>query len=206
MVDTSLTPELDNSEIALLEARGTRRVVKAGEYLYRAGDSGYDFYIVLSGLIEIVLDVDGEERVIISHGPGRFLGELNLLTGLRVFVSARVAETAELLAVPVEEFRHIIATRAASERQDPRDFHGAAERADLGRRPGDPCHRFALFAGGPPVPRVPLAHPDSSRVAGPRRRRASGADGRTIQSRAVGLSRRRCLGQRLSPCDPGSGR
>ncbi|HUE60164.1 MAG TPA: FAD-dependent oxidoreductase, partial [Acidimicrobiales bacterium] len=38
------------------------------------------------------------------------LGELNLLTGLRVFVSARVTEAGEVLAVPVEALRRIIAT------------------------------------------------------------------------------------------------
>jgi thioredoxin reductase (NADPH) len=110
MVDATHSPDLDDSEIALLESRGTRQRVQRGAYLYRAGDTGYDFYVVLSGSIEIVLEVDGEERVIITHGPRRFLGELNLLTGLRVFVSARVAESGELLAVPVAELRRILAT------------------------------------------------------------------------------------------------
>jgi thioredoxin reductase (NADPH) len=109
MTDALQSPDLDDAEIALLEARGTRRRVQAGEYLYRAGDTGYDFYVVLSGGVEIVLHVDGEERLIIAHGPGRFLGELNLLTGLRVFVSARVAQSGELLVVPVEELRRILA-------------------------------------------------------------------------------------------------
>jgi thioredoxin reductase (NADPH) len=111
LTDPALTPELDDSELAHMQEVGTRRTARAGEYLYRAGDTGYDFYVVLSGSIEIVLDVDGEERVIITHGPRRFLGELNLLTGLRVFVSARVAEDAELLAVPAEELRRILATQ-----------------------------------------------------------------------------------------------
>jgi len=110
MSDAAVTPDLDDAEIARLESRGSRRRVPSGEYLYRAGDTGYDFYVVLSGLVEIVLDVDGEERIIITHGPGRFLGELNLLTGLRVFVSARVAEDSELLAVPADELRRILAT------------------------------------------------------------------------------------------------
>ena len=66
----------------------------AGEYLFREGDATYDFYVVLSGAVEIVVRSDGEERVITRHGPGRFLGELNLLTGQRVFVSARVVEPA----------------------------------------------------------------------------------------------------------------
>jgi thioredoxin reductase (NADPH) len=110
MADTSPIPTLDAAEIALIEGLGSRRSVTAGEYLYRAGDMGYDFYVVLSGLVEIVVEVDCDEQVLVTHGPGRFLGELNLLSSLRVFVSARVAEPAELLVIPVEAFRRIIAT------------------------------------------------------------------------------------------------
>lgn len=107
--DSSI-PTLDATEIAWLEPLGQRQRVGAGHYLYRAGDEGYDFYVVLSGRVEILLDADGEDRVITTHGPGRFLGELNLLTGLRVFVSARIAESGEVLAVPVQTLRRIIAT------------------------------------------------------------------------------------------------
>ena len=110
MTDTAVSPGLDPSELAVLEALGTRRPVRAGEYLYRAGDAGYDFHVVLSGSIDIVVSVDGEERVLVTHLPGRFLGELNLLTRSRVFVSARVAEDGEVLAVPVEGLRRVIAT------------------------------------------------------------------------------------------------
>jgi thioredoxin reductase (NADPH) len=111
MIDQAAIPDLEDAELAQLESYGMRRVARPGEYLYRAGDADYDFYVVLSGLVEIVLGVDGEEQVIVQHGPGRFLGELNLLTGLRVFVSARVAETSEVLQIPVEEFKRIIATQ-----------------------------------------------------------------------------------------------
>ena len=64
-----------------------------GDYLYREGDASYDFHVVISGAVDIVVHSDGEERVITRHGAGRFLGELNLLTGMRVFVSARGAES-----------------------------------------------------------------------------------------------------------------
>jgi thioredoxin reductase (NADPH) len=104
-------PTFDHSEIAFLDPLGIRRRVAAGDYLYRAGDTGYDFYVVLSGRVEILVNTDGEERLIISHGPGRFLGELNLLTGLRVFVDARVVETGEVLAIPVAGLRRIVATQ-----------------------------------------------------------------------------------------------
>lgn len=111
MIDQAVIPDLDAGEIAQLEPYGARRVVEPGEYLYRAGDAAYDFYVVLSGLVEIVVTVDGDEQVIVEHGAGRFLGELNLLTGLRVFVSARVVERSEVLQIPVEELRRILATQ-----------------------------------------------------------------------------------------------
>ena len=90
--DAAAFPRLDDAELAVLDALGTRRAVDAGDYLYRQGDATYDFFVVVSGVVEILIDSDGEERVIARHGAGRFLGELNMLTGLRVFVSARVAE------------------------------------------------------------------------------------------------------------------
>ena len=62
-----------------------------GDYLYREGDASYDFYVIVSGAAEISeCEADGEEQLIVRHGPGRFLGELNLLTGMRVYVSARI--------------------------------------------------------------------------------------------------------------------
>jgi thioredoxin reductase (NADPH) len=112
MVDDAVTfPTLGEPEIAVLEALGTRRSVVVDEYLYREGDASYDFYVVLSGAAEITVRSDGEEQVIARHGPGRFLGELNLLTGMRVYVSARVVEAGEVLVVPAAALRQVLATR-----------------------------------------------------------------------------------------------
>ncbi len=108
--DLAAFPILEPSDLALLESLGTRRAMTPGEYLYRQGDETYDFYVLLSGAAEIVVDTHGPERVIARHGAGRFLGELNLLTGLRVFVSARVVEAGEVVAISREGLRHLIAT------------------------------------------------------------------------------------------------
>ena len=43
------------------------------------------------------------------HGPGRFLGELNLLTGQAAFLTAVVREPGAVLAVPVERLRELVA-------------------------------------------------------------------------------------------------
>ena len=84
------TPTLDAADMMLVTQLGVRRQVREGEYLYREGDVAYDFFILVSAEVDIVVAVDDGERVIVRHGPGRFLGELNMLSGLRVFVSARV--------------------------------------------------------------------------------------------------------------------
>ncbi len=111
MNDEHLPPTFTEAELAVLEPLGSRRRTELGDYLYREGDTSYEFYVVLSGLVEITVRSDGEDRLIVTHGAGRFLGELNLLTGSRVFLSARVAAPGEVLVLPVEAFRRVIATQ-----------------------------------------------------------------------------------------------
>ena len=112
MVDDEVAfPTLDASEIRAIDALGKRRSVSAGEYLYREGDARYDFYVVLSGAVEIVVQSDGEERLVARFGSGQFLGELNLLSGQRVYVSARVAESGEVIDVPAAALRELFASR-----------------------------------------------------------------------------------------------
>ena len=112
MVDDEVAfPTLDASEIAAIDALGKRRSVSAGEYLYREGDARYDFYVVLSGAVEIVVQSDGEERLVARFGSGQFLGELNLLSGQRVYVSARVAESGDVIDVPAAALRELFASR-----------------------------------------------------------------------------------------------
>jgi thioredoxin reductase (NADPH) len=108
--DAAAFPTLDDSQLAALEPLGTRRSMAVGEYLFREGDATYDFFVILSGEVEIVVHADGEERTITRHGPRRFLGELNMLTGQRVYLSARVAEAGEVIVVPTATLRQVLAT------------------------------------------------------------------------------------------------
>ncbi|MDQ1510980.1 MAG: thioredoxin reductase [Actinomycetota bacterium] len=108
--DPEAFPTLDDADLAVFEALGTRRSIAAGDYLYREGDASYDFYVVVSGTVDILVRSDGEERLITRHGRGRFLGELNLLTGMRAFVSARVVDDGEVIAVPRTALQQVIAT------------------------------------------------------------------------------------------------
>jgi thioredoxin reductase (NADPH) len=105
------TPTLDEADMALVTELGTRRQASEGEYLYREGDLTYDFFVLVSAEVEVVVAVDDDERIIARHGPGRFLGELNMLSGLRVFVSARVVTAGEVVVVTREHLRQLMATK-----------------------------------------------------------------------------------------------
>jgi thioredoxin reductase (NADPH) len=104
------TPTLDAADMALVTQLGERREVHEGEYLYREGDVTNDFFVLVSAEIDMVVTVDDEERPIVHHGPGRFLGELGMLSGLRVFVSARVVSGGEVVAISRDRLRQLMAT------------------------------------------------------------------------------------------------
>ncbi len=108
--DANAFPELDADELTVFEALGERRTVAVGDCLYRQGDPNYDFFVVLSGEVDIVVEEDGGEHIIASHTANRFLGELNLLTGQRVYVTARVVRAGEVIAVPRDALLRVIAT------------------------------------------------------------------------------------------------
>jgi thioredoxin reductase (NADPH) len=119
-------PRLDEQQRARLRALGTVREVQSGEVLFRDGDAGYDFFVVESGAVAIVQGYGSENRVIAVHGAHRFLGELNLLTGARAYLTAVVRDPGEVIQVP------LAALRAASHEDE--ELSNIILRAFLARR------------------------------------------------------------------------
>jgi thioredoxin reductase (NADPH) len=103
-------PRLNDRQMAVLAEQGARRPVKRGELLFREGDPTCDFFVIESGLVAIVEGYGAENQIIGVHGHRRFLGELNILTGEAVFVSGVVAQDGEVLVLPVEQLRALVAT------------------------------------------------------------------------------------------------
>jgi thioredoxin reductase (NADPH) len=105
-------PRLSDEQMARLAEHGERRPVERGEVLYREGDESYDFFVVLAGKVAMVEGYGHEDRVVTVHGPGRFLGELSLLTGQAAVLTAVVVEPGEVLAVPAERLRTLVSQDA----------------------------------------------------------------------------------------------
>jgi thioredoxin reductase (NADPH) len=103
-------PRLSDDQIATLESGGARRAVDAGEMLVREGERVENFFVILSGKVAVsTADDAGNRHVIRVHGPRRFLGELGDLEGQAAFYTAETVEPGEVLVVPAERLRALVA-------------------------------------------------------------------------------------------------
>ena len=98
-------PVLSEAQLARLGMLGEERSAPVGEVLYRIGDPTYPFIAILEGEVAII-DAAGTE--ILRHGQAGFLGEMNLLTGQTVFVTAVVTEPLRYVAVEREALRALL--------------------------------------------------------------------------------------------------
>jgi CRP/FNR family transcriptional regulator, cyclic AMP receptor protein len=71
---------LTSAHLAKVAALLVERDVAAGEYLFREGESGTDFFVVLSGRVRIskIVPGVGEEALAILE-PGAYFGEMSLV-------------------------------------------------------------------------------------------------------------------------------
>src|SRR6476620_9618431 len=98
-------PSLSASQMATLAALGEERTAAVGDVLYQVGDRAYPFIAIREGEVAI-LDADGNE--IVRHGASSFLGELNLLSGQTVFVTAVVTKPLRYVAVDRNALRALL--------------------------------------------------------------------------------------------------
>ena len=104
-MSSGVDPALSTSQLATLRHVGEERTAGVGDVLYKLGDATYPFIAVEEGQVA-VLDPAGNE--IIRCGAGNFLGELNLLSGQTVFLTAVVTEPLRYVAVEREALRDLL--------------------------------------------------------------------------------------------------
>ena len=101
-------PTLGPKDLAALSARGHPRAIRAGEYLFKAGDRDFCFFVVIDGGIEILEESHDAPRVVAVHGPGQFTGDVDMLTGRAAVVSARVTLDGHVLEMNTAELRRAV--------------------------------------------------------------------------------------------------
>jgi thioredoxin reductase (NADPH) len=104
------SPSLSASQLDILASVGEERTADVGDVLFRVGDATYPFIAIREGEVAI-LDAAGNE--IIREGTSDFLGELNLLSGQTVFVTAVVTQPLRYVRVEREALRNLLFDNSA---------------------------------------------------------------------------------------------
>ena len=105
LAEIPLFSHMDDEERSELHSLMTERIFQPGQVVMKAGEEGSSFQIIERGEVEIWLtDTDGKKVVLDVLGPGKFFGELSMLTGETRSASATSEEEVMTLELDRDEF------------------------------------------------------------------------------------------------------
>src|SRR5688500_15851253 len=100
-------PKLDDGELRMLQRMATTQTYADGDVRFRAGDAAIDLFVVKSGAIDI-RNPTNEGRLIVTHQPGEFAGDIDLLTRRPVIVTAVARGPTVLLRVASNKLHEVL--------------------------------------------------------------------------------------------------
>ncbi|MGA7706048.1 MAG: FAD-dependent oxidoreductase, partial [Solirubrobacteraceae bacterium] len=160
---------LSSTQLEMLASHGEEHTAEVGEKLYEIGDATYPFIAIVEGQAAI-LDRAGNE--IVRHTAPGFLGEVNLLTGQAVFVTAVVTQPMRYIAVSPEKLRALLfddpslsdlILGALVERRELLQTHSGVGPEIVGPRDSPDTRRLLEFAR---VQRLPYTWIDPAETVG----------------------------------------
>ena len=105
-----MLPTLDEAEIARLGRFGETVSFAAGDCLFKAGEIAPGLFLIRSGAV--VVTQGSAHDVIVTHGPGNFLGELAQLSARPSLVDAEAREPVEALCIASPRLRDLLVQEA----------------------------------------------------------------------------------------------
>ena len=86
------------------ESIGYEKQLRSGEVLFKEGDAGDEMYLIRSGKIKIVKDLEGSSKTLAIIGEGDFFGEMAVLDKSPRSASAIAETDAKLIIVDRDAF------------------------------------------------------------------------------------------------------
>lgn len=102
---------IDAAERRALAERAARRLFSPGEVIVRQGEAGAELFILLRGEVVVVIDGPTGEIEVNRLGPGKFFGEMALVTGEARKATVRAHDECELLVIDHEAFERVLQSR-----------------------------------------------------------------------------------------------
>lgn len=101
---------LDDRTLLRIVGASANLVWSANSVIFEKGSVAEALYVILSGRVQILEVVDGEETEIATLEPGDYFGELSLLLHTTHSKKARAVEDSELMVLPKESFQELLAS------------------------------------------------------------------------------------------------
>jgi thioredoxin reductase (NADPH) len=106
-------PDLDPHEIERARRFGEVRSFGAGEALFTAGHVAPGLVVILAGSVDITQrDRSGQRALIVTHGPGQFMGELAQLAGRPSLADGTAREPLQVLIIAPDRLRALLIAEA----------------------------------------------------------------------------------------------
>jgi thioredoxin reductase (NADPH) len=103
---------LTSTQIDRIRPLGHIRSVQSGETLFKPNDSAVPFFVVLSGQMEALRPTLDRERLVITHNPGSFTGEMTMIAGQRYLAHGRVTAPGKFLELSRDAMLALVARDA----------------------------------------------------------------------------------------------
>jgi thioredoxin reductase (NADPH) len=106
-------PVLEASEIERIARLGERRAYAVGSRIFTTGEVAAGAFVLLSGQVDITQrDRHDEPELIVTHGPGSFMGELAQLSGRPSLVDGIATQPVETLVIQPSRLRDLLVEEA----------------------------------------------------------------------------------------------
>jgi thioredoxin reductase (NADPH) len=106
-------PTLEPTEVDSLRRFGRPRAYAAGETLITIGEIAFGLAVVVSGEVEVTQrDGMGNSHLVVTYGPGSFMGELAQLAGQPSHAEGRARTPVEAILIPPEQLRAVLIAEA----------------------------------------------------------------------------------------------
>lgn len=100
-------PRLEAYDLKILKPLSDSVSFSDGQIVFRAGDVDLDLFVVETGGIKILNPCDGN-RHIVTHGPGQFAGDIDLLTHRPVIVTGVACGQTQVLRIPANRLHEVL--------------------------------------------------------------------------------------------------
>src|SRR5581483_5249709 len=104
-MSSPISPVLSSSQLQTLASVGEERTANVGDVLFRSGDTSYPLIAIVDGEVAVY---DDSGRELVRHTKAGFLGEMSLLSGQTLFVTAVATEPLHYIAVDREALRSLL--------------------------------------------------------------------------------------------------